>query len=129
VKFLLNFLPVSCIGEEAARNSVYEDPDAALLDYFIAELEKGVVIYLPEDMKIQARMRIDALSSTERNELLDRIATRRYNKAVRVVIEQNFKRIQDEVKGIIDRECRQSQQITIAKPQSPDPRMVDAFAD
>lgn len=116
-------------GEEAARNSVYEDPDAALLDYFIAELEKGVVVYQPEDLIIQARRRVDALSSTERNALLDRIATRRYNKAVRVVIEQNFKRIQDEVKGIIDRECRQSQQITIAKPQSPDPRMVDAFAD
>ena len=116
-------------GEESARNSVYEDPDAALLDYFIAELEKGVVVYQPEDVKIQARRRVDALSSTERNALLDRIATRRYNKAVRVVIEQNFKRIQDEVKGIIDRECRQSQQITIAKPQSPDPRMVDAFAD
>ena len=116
-------------GEEAARNSVYEDPDAALLDYFIAELEKGVVVYQPEDVIIQARRRVDALSSTERNALLDRIATRRYNKAVRVVIEQNFKRIQDEVKGIIDRECRQSQQITIAKPQSPDPRMVDAFAD
>jgi hypothetical protein len=116
-------------GEESARNSVYEDPDAALLDYFIAELEKGVVVYQPEDVKIQARRRVDALSSTERNALLDRIATRRYNKAVRVIIEQNFKRIQDEVKGIIDRECRQSQQITIAKPQSPDPRMVDAFAD
>jgi len=116
-------------GEEAARNSVFEDPDAALLDYFITELEKGIVIYQPEDMEVQARIRIDALSSTERNELLDRIATRRYNKAVRVVIEQNFKRIQDEVKGIIDRECRQSQQITIAKPQSLDPRMVDAFAD
>ena len=116
-------------GEESARNSVYEDPDAALLDYFIAELEKGVVVYQPEDVKIQARRRVDALSSTERNALLDRIATRRYNKAVRVVIEQNFKRIQDEVKGIIDRECRQSQQITIAKPQSPDPRIVDAFAD
>ena len=116
-------------GEESARNSVYEDPDAALLDYFIEELEKGVVVYQPEDVKIQARRRVDALSSTERNALLDRIATRRYNKAVRVVIEQNFKRIQDEVKGIIDRECRQSQQITIAKPQSPDPRMVDAFAD
>jgi hypothetical protein len=116
-------------GEEAARNSVFEDPDAALLDYFITELEKGIVIYQPEDMEVQARIRIDALSSTERNELLDRIATRRYNKAVRVVIEQNFKRIQDEVKGIIDRECRQSQQINIAKPQSPDPRMVDAFAD
>ena len=116
-------------GEEAARNSVFEDPDAALLDYFITELEKGIVIYQPEDMEVQARIRIDALSSTERNELLDRIATGRYNKAVRVVIEQNFKRIQDEVKGIIDRACRQSQQITIAKPQSPDPRMVDAFAD
>ena len=116
-------------GEEDARNSVYEDPDGALLAYFISEIKKGVVVYHQEDLLKEAIRRVEALSNKEREELLEKIATQRADKAVRDIIEQNFKRIQADVKGIIDRECHQSQDISSPSAQYTDPRMVDAFAE
>ena len=116
-------------GEEEARSSVYEDPDEVLLAYFISEIKKGVVVYQQEDLLKEAVRRIETLSEREREELLEKIATRRADKAVRDIIEQNFKRIQADVKGIIDRECSQSQDISSPSVQYTDPRMVDAFAD
>ena len=116
-------------GEEEARNSVYEDPDGVLLAYFISEIKKGVIVYQQEDLLKEAVRRVENLSEREREELLEKIATQRADKAVRDIIEQNFKRIQADVKGIIDRECRQSQDISSPSVQYTDPRMVDAFAD
>ena len=116
-------------GEEDARNSVYEDPDGTLLAYFISEIKKGVVVYYQEDLLKEAIRRVEALSNKEREELLEKIATQRADKAVRDIIEQNFKRIQADVKGIIDRECHQSQDISSPSVQYTDPRMVDAFAE
>ena len=116
-------------GEEEARSSVYEDPDEVLLAYFISEIKKGVVVYQQEDFLNEAIRRVETLSEREREELLEKIATQRADKAVRDIIEQNFKRIQADVKGIIDRECRQSQDISLPSVQYTDPRMVDAFAD
>ena len=116
-------------GEEEARSSVYEDPDEVLLAYFISEIKKGVVVYQQEDLLNEAIRRVETLSEREREELLEKIATQRADKAVRDIIEQNFKRIQADVKGIIDRECSQSQDISSPSVQYTDPRMVDAFAD
>lgn len=116
-------------GEEEARNSAYEDPDGTLIAYFISEIKKGVVIYQQDDLLKEAIRRVEALSKKERQELLEIIATQRADKAVRDIIEQNFKRIQADVKGIIDRECSQSQDISSSSVQYTDPRMVDAFAE
>ena len=116
-------------GEEEASNSAYEDPDGTLIAYFISEIKKGVVIYQEDDLLKEAIRRVEALSKKERQELLEKIATQRADKAVRDIIEQNFKRIQADVKGIIDRECSQSQDISSSSVQYTDPRMVDAFAE
>ena len=71
-----------------------------------------------EDIKIEAVRLRDSLSEAERDELLESIAKERADKIVREIIERNFKKIQAEVKAIIDRECQQPQDI----------RMVDPFA-
>ena len=105
-------------GEDAARDAVYDDPDGTLVEYFVNDLRKGVVIYDSEDIKIEAVRLRDSLSEAERDELLESIAKERADKIVREIIESNFKKIQAEVKAIIDRECQQPQDI----------RMVDPFA-
>ena len=102
----------------AAITAVYDDPDGTLVEYFVNDLRKGVVIYDSEDIKIEAVRLRDSLSEAERDELLESIAKERADKIVREIIESNFKKIQAEVKAIIDRECQQPQDI----------RMVDPFA-
>jgi hypothetical protein len=103
-------------GEENARNSVNEDPDGALLDYFVSDLRKGVVVYDAEALKEEAARLRDSLTEAERDEILETIAKDKAEKVVRDIIESNFKRIQAEVKGIIDRECRQPQDIRMVDP-------------
>ena len=49
-------------------------------------------------------------------QLEETIAKDKAEKVVRDIIESNFKRIQAEVKGIIDRECRQPQDIRMVDP-------------
>jgi hypothetical protein len=115
-------------GEDEARRSVYDDADGALLSYFINELRKGVVIYAYDDIFQEAKERVESLTDEEREELLEKIAKERADKAVRDVIERNFRKVQADVRGIIDRECAQPQSITPIADSGVDPRMVDPFA-
>ena len=115
-------------GEDEARRSVYDDADGALLSYFINELRKGVVIYAYDDIFQEAKERVESLTDEEREELLEKIAKERADKAVRDVIERNFRKVQADVRGIIDRECAQPQSITPIADDGVDPRMVDPFA-
>ncbi|MBO5472062.1 MAG: hypothetical protein J5976_06460, partial [Bacteroidales bacterium] len=116
-------------GEEEAMQSVYDDADKALLDHFMSGLMKGVVIYDKDDLTEEAERMCGGLTEEERSELLDRIAKERADKAVRDIIERNFRKVQADVKGIIDRECAQSQEISSPKAPDVDPRMVDSFHD
>ena len=116
-------------GEEEAMQSVYDDADKSLLDHFMSGLMKGVVIYDKDDLTEEAERMCGGLTEEERSELLDRIAKERADKAVRDIIERNFRKVQADVKGIIDRECAQSQEISSPKAPDVDPRMVDSFHD
>lgn len=115
-------------GEDEARQSVYDDQNGALLAYFIGELRKGVVIYAYDDILQEARMRVDTLSADEKAELLEMIAKEKADKAIRDIIERNFRKVQADVRGIIDRECSQPQDISPVKDEGIDFRMVDPFA-
>ena len=115
-------------GEDEARQSVYDDQDGALLAYFLGELRKGVVIYAYDDILQEARMRVDTLSADEKAELLEMIAKEKADKAIRDIIERNFRKVQMDVRGIIDRECSQPQDISPVKDEGIDFRMVDLFA-
>ena len=116
-------------GEEEAMQSVYDDADKALLDHFMSGLMKGIVIYDKDDLTEEAERMCGALTEEERSELLDRIAKERADKAVRDIIERNFRKVQADVKGIIDRECAQPQDIIPSGKHEVDPRMVDPMCD
>lgn len=116
-------------GEEEAMQSVYDDADKALLDHFKSGLMKGIVIYDKDDLTEEAGRMCEGLIEEERSELLDRIAKERADKAVRDIIERNFRKVQADVKGIIDRECAQPQDIIPSGKHEVDPRMVDPMCD
>jgi hypothetical protein len=105
-------------GEEQVRQAVYDDQDAELMEHFMNEIGKGVVVYSDEDIKAEARARVQALSHVERASLVESIANAKADKCIRDIIQSNFRKVQADVRGIIDRECRQPQDI----------RMVDPFA-
>jgi hypothetical protein len=115
-------------GEEEARNAVYEDEDAALEEYFTHELRKSIVIYTDDDICEAARERIGKLTEEERENLLETIAKEKADKAVRDIIERNFRQVQADVRGIIQRECAPPQDITPFTTDGIDARMVDPFA-
>ena len=86
------------------------------------------VIYDYDDILQEARMRVDTLSADEKAELLEMIAKEKADKAIRDIIERNFRKVQADVRGIIDRECSQPQDIIPVKDEGIDFRMVDPFA-
>ena len=105
-----------------------ENPEVALAEYFTKQIRDGFVVFHEDDIPDEVARRISLLSSDERTELLEQIVSDLVNEAVKKVIAENFKRVQADVKGIIARECWQSQEIHQPENAAVDPRMVDPFA-
>ena len=56
------------------------------------------------------------------------LALKAADEMVTAAIMDNFKKVQDDIKGIIDRECQQSQEIQVVnKDYTNDRRLVDSF--
>ena len=115
-------------GEDRVKQAVYDNPDAELMEYFMNELKRGVVVYSDDDLKVEARSRVEALSQKERDSLIESIAAAKAEKCIRDIIHRNFRKVQADVKGIIDKECWQPQDITPMGKGAADSRMVDPFA-
>ena len=108
-------------GEEEVRETILKDPDKALLNYFKDEISKGVVIYDEDDLNTKARESMSKLNSKQKAELVQRIAQAKADEQVDRIVQENFKKVQEDIKGIVEREY--------TKAQMNDRRMVDAFAD
>ena len=108
-------------GEEEIRAAVYNEKEYFLIEHFKRILRKGVVVYDDDGLEEKAQEMVSALSDVERQELIDTIAQKRiYNHVMRIV-HNNFKRVQEEVKDIVEKEY--------ARSLSGDKRLVDPFAD
>jgi hypothetical protein len=115
-------------GEDQVKQAVDDNPDDELMEYFVNEISKGVVVYSDDDIIVKARSRVEALSDKERTSLIESIANAKAEKCIRDVIQRNFRRVQADVKGIIEKECWQPQDMTPVGRRPADPRMVDPFA-
>ena len=115
-------------GEDQVKQAVYDNPDDELMEYFANEIRKGVVVYSDDGIQAEARRRVEALSDKERASLIESIANAKAEKCIRDVIQRNFRRVQADVKGIIEKECWQPQDMTPVGRGPADPRMVDPFA-
>ena len=94
----------------------------------MSELRKGVVVYSENDIQAEASRKVAELSDKERSLLIDAIANAKAEKTIRDIIQRNFRKVQADVRGIIERECWQPQDITPVARGAADPRMVDPFA-
>ena len=129
-------LPVlTDFGEERIRREVLEHPVDALTEYWKDDIRKNsCVVYQPDQLEEEARKKAEDTPEEDRVRLLEEIAGRRAEQAVEKRIQDNFYRIQMDVRYIIERETGTvSQDIAPAAPaQSPPPVVnsedVDPFA-
>ena len=115
-------------GEDQVRQAVYDNPEKELMEHFMNELRKGVVVYAEDEIQAEARRKVEELSDKERTILVEAIANAKAEKAIRDIIQRNFRKVQADVRGIIEKECWQPQDITPVKRGAADSRMVDPFA-
>lgn len=92
-------------GERAICEDVYGRPYDALSQFFMeAIIRDGSIVYAPDELAKEAMRRAKALSKGERALFLGRIVKERTALSVERKLQDNFNRIQAEVKGIIARE-------------------------
>lgn len=112
-------------GEEEVMAAVMKDRDNVLLDYFKTLLRKGIVVYDDDELEDKAWEAISEMTPQEKQELLKRIARSKADERVTAIVQENFKRVQEDIKSIIQRESYVSQEIH----SETDKRMIDPFAD
>ena len=125
------FLPrFTDFGEAQLIAAMLDDRYNVLLEYFLSQLERGVAHYDEDEIEDKAWEMISALSPEEKDELLLTIARKAAEEMVNKAIMDNFKKVQDDIKSIIDKECQQSQEIQQPKKDyNNDVRVVDSFSD
>ena len=115
-------------GEADLIASMVNDKYNVLLDHFRGQLQRGVAHYEEDELDDKAWELISALKLEEQDELVMSLALKAADEMVTAAIMDNFKKVQDDIKGIIDRECQQSQEIQVVnKDYTNDRRLVDSF--
>ena len=125
------FLPrFTDFGESELIASMLNDRYNVLLEHFRGVLERGPAHYDEEEIEDKAWELISALSPEDKDELLMSLAKKAAEEMVNKAILDNFKKVQDDIKGIIDKECEQSQEIQQPKKDyTKDIRVVDSFSN
>jgi hypothetical protein len=112
-------------GEEELKAAVLKDGYNVLLEHFKNLIRKGIVIYDDDELEDKAWEAISALSPQQKQELLENIAQSRADELVTAIVQENFNKVQEDIKGIIQRESFVSQEIN----SQTDKRLVDPFAE
>lgn len=124
-------------GESKVRQSVFDNPEPVLIEHFRDSIRKdGSVVYADDELEAMAKEIAASVDGDERLRLLKELADRKSNEAVEKIIQDNFDRIQRDVRGIIARETAVLDQeltpvmsTTQSATVSPRPEDVDPFAD
>ena len=118
-------------GEEEIRKDVMSDTEKVLLEWIAENLRKNSNIVLSEsELDTAAREELRTMSEERKNGVLESVIEKRIKAKVDRMIDENFRRIQQDIRDLIDREYRPSGQ-NDEKENEPeiDPRLVDPFAD
>ena len=118
-------------GEEVIRKDVMSDTVKVLLEWIAENLRKTSNIVLSEsELDTAARDELRTMTAERKNGILESVIEKRIKAKVDRMIDENFRRIQQDIRDLIDREYRPSGQ-NDEKENEPeiDPRLVDPFAD
>ena len=117
-------------GEDEVRKAVYGQREASLAEYFREEIRKDGSVHYEDDLLEEAALRkARALDRGEADRLLSRIADRKADEAVEKRIQENFTRIQNDVRNIIRKETGQVAQDVVPLDKGKDATRVDPFED
>ena len=120
-------------GEQGIREQVSAEPDRYLSEHFRDSLVKdGKVVYDEDALREKASSMAASLSSSERRKLLEAIVDKKIDESVDRMVQENFMRVQEDIKGILRREYDEPMAL-IKKDKkgakSVDSRLVDPFAE
>lgn len=99
-------------GEDLIREEVMLHSNDALLEHYSDYIRvHGSIVLQGDDLKAAAQEMIDAAADDEKDDILERIISQRIDYAVQRAVQENFVKIQNDVREIIRRECEVSQEI------------------
>ena len=118
-------------GEDLIREEVMSHSNDALLEHYSDYIRvHGAVVLQGDDLKAAAQEMINAAADDEKNDILERIISQRIDYDVQKAVQENFVKIQNDVREIIRKECEVSQEIS-PHPSKPvkDSTAVDPYAE
>ena len=99
-------------GEAEIRKEALAHTNDCLLEYYSDYIRvHGGVVLQGDDLREAAQAMIDAADEQEKDAIMEKIISQRIDLAVQKRIQENFMRVQNDVREIIRRECEVSQEI------------------
>lgn len=99
-------------GEAEIRKEALAHTNDCLLEYYSDYIRvHGGVVLQGDDLREAAQAMIDAADEQEKDAIMEKVISQRIDLAVQKRIQENFMRVQNDVREIIRRECEVSQEI------------------
>ena len=100
-------------GEAEIRKVALAQTNDCLLEHYSDYIRvNGAVVLHGEDLRAAAQKMIDMADEQEKDAIMEKVISQRIDLAVQKRIQENFMRVQNDVREIIRRECEVSQEIT-----------------
>jgi hypothetical protein len=100
-------------GEAEIRKEALAQTNDCLLEHYSDYIRvNGAVVLHGEDLRAAAQKMIDMADEHEKDAIMEKVISQRIDLAVQKRIQENFMRVQNDVREIIRKECEVSQEIT-----------------
>ena len=100
-------------GEAEIRKEALAHTNDCLLEYYSDYIRvHGAVVLQGDDLREAAQAMIDAADEQQKDAIMEKVISQRIDLAVQKRIQENFMRVQNDVREIIRKECEVSQEIT-----------------
>ena len=94
------------------RKEALAHTNDCLLEYYSDYIRvHGAVVRQGDDLRAEAQKMIDAADKQQKDAIMEKVISQRIDSAVQKRIQENFMRVQNDVREIIRRECEVSQEI------------------
>lgn len=122
-------------GKQKVHQDVYSDPEETIAKYYAKKMRQdGSIVYADDELEKESQARAHTVvTANQEEELLKKIEEQIYADLIEKTIQQNFERIQNDVRNIIAKETGQSMQEVMPLPKEnkapAKPYEYDPFAD
>ena len=100
-------------SEAEIRKEALAHTNDYLVEYYSDYIRvHGAFVLQGDDLRAEAQKMIDAADEQQKDAIMEKIFSQRIDLAVQKRIQENFMRVQNDVREIIRKECEVSQEIT-----------------